>query len=141
LLLANRILHLIDGRTERSYGATCGDLTCGPGEGVSFLEDIRDLFMAVRSGIRDLPMTGAVPFVLPTFHTDHYRAAEIIAVIEKMRNQPDAWILLGMHGVGAGTHNNFIRTSEHSNLIDWITEQGTWLEAVNVLEAVHRRPA
>lgn len=139
LLLANRVLHLIDGRTERSYGATCSDLTCGPGQGVSFLEDIRDLFTVVRSGLRDLPMTGAAPFVLPAFHTDHRSADEIIAVVETMHSLPDSWILLGMHGVGAGTHNNFIDADEHRRLIAWIADQQEWLEAVTVLEAVAKK--
>jgi len=44
-----------------------------------------------------------------------------------------------MHGVGAGTHNNYIEADEHRRLIDWIAAQSGWLEAVTVLEAVARR--
>jgi sialate O-acetylesterase len=139
LLLANRILHLIDGRTERSYGATCSDLTCGPGQGESFLEDIRDLFTVVRSGLQDRPMTGAAPFALPSYHADHHRADEVIAVVETMQSLPDSWMLLVMHGVGAGTHNNYMDAHEHHRLIDWIANKRGWLEAVTVLEAVTYR--
>lgn len=139
LMLANRILHLIDGRTERSYGATCSDLTCGGGEGESFVIDIHALFTVVRSGLRDKPMTGPAPFVVPAFHTDHRRAEEVIAAAEAMRDQPESWMLMVMHGVGAGTHLNFMDADEHRRLIDWIAAQRGWLEAVTVLEAVHRR--
>jgi len=139
LLLSNRVLHLIDGCSERSYGATCGDLTCGLGEGESFLDDIRDLFTVVRSGVRGKPMTGAAHFVLSAFQVDHRRADEIIAVIETMCNLPDSWMLLAMHGVGSGTHLNFMDADEHRRLIDWIADQRGWLEAVTVLEAVHSR--
>lgn len=138
LLLANRVLHLVDGRTERSYGATCGDLTCGP-DGESFVENIHDLFSVLRAGLISEPMTGAVPYVVPSLPIDYCRAEQVIAVLETMRNQPDAWILTGMHGVGADTHLNFMDTAEHERLITWIAEQREWLEAVTVLEAVSRR--
>lgn len=139
LLLAHRILHLIDGRTERSYGTTCGDLTCGSGTGESFLEDIRDLFTVVRSGLRDKPMTGPAPFVVSAFHADHRRADEVIAAAETMRDQSESWMVMGMHGVGAGTHLNYMDADEHLRLLDWIAAQRGWLKAVTVLEAVHCR--
>jgi len=139
LLLANRILHLIDGRTERSYGATCGDLTCGSGEGESFLDDIRDLFTVVRSGQSTQPLKSSAPFVVPSLPGDFCQADEIITVAETMHNQPDSWLIVGLHGVGAGTHNSFMDTDEHRRLIDWIVAQRDWLEAVTVLEAVVRR--
>jgi peptidoglycan/xylan/chitin deacetylase (PgdA/CDA1 family) len=134
LLLANRILHLIDGRTERSYGATCSDLTCGSGDGQSFLDDIRDLFTAVRSGQCDLPVAGASPYVIPSFQADYRHASEIIPVLATMRDLTDSWMVLAMHGVGARTHNNFIDVDEHCRLINWIVEQQDWLQAVTVLD-------
>jgi len=136
LLLANRILHLIDGRSERSYGATCSDLIVGDDE--SFVDDIRDLFTVVRSGHTDRSLTGAMPFVAPAWFVDFRHADEVIPVIESMRGQNDAWLILGMHGVGAGTHNNFFDTEEHRYLIDWLAGQRSWLAAVTVLETTHR---
>jgi sialate O-acetylesterase len=138
LLMANRVLHLIDGRTERSYGATCSDLTCGPGAGESFLDNIRDLFRVVRAGQSTRPLQGSMPYVAPSLHGDFRRADEIIAVAETMRTQPDTWMLVETHGVGAGTHNGFMHADEHRRLIDWIAAQRAWLEAVTVLEAVAR---
>lgn len=138
LLLANRVLHLIDGRTERSYGATCGDLTCGADAGQSFLDDIRDLFRVVRAGQSSQLQQGSMPYVAPSLHGDFRRADEIIAVAETMRTRPGSWLLVGMHGVGAGTHDSFMDADEHRRLIDWIAAQRAWLEAVTVLEAVER---
>ena len=136
LLLANRILHLADGFTERSYGATCGDLTVGNDE--SFVDDIRDLFAVVRSGQTEHSLTGAMPFVAPALFVDFKRADEVIPVIEAMRGQDNAWLIIGMHGVGAGTHNNFMEADEHRRLADWIARQRDWLAAVTVLEAAHQ---
>lgn len=136
LQLANRILHLIDGRTERSYGATCSDLTVVNEE--SFVDDIRDLFTLIRSGHTDQPIAGEIPFVAPVWFVDFQRTDEIIPVIESMRGHNNIWLILGMHGVGAGTHNNFIDDKEHRILVDWIAGQRLWLEAVTVIEASHR---
>lgn len=133
LLLANRILHLVDGQTRRSYGATCGDLTIGKDE--SFVNDIRDLFTVVRSGHTDRPLTGAMPFVAPAWFVDFRRADEVIPVIESMRGQDNAWLILGMHGIGAGTHNNFMDAEKHRRLIEWVAGQKTWLASVNMVEA------
>jgi len=133
LMLANRILQLIDGRAERSYGATCSDLTVGRDE--SFVEDIRDLFTVVRSGHTDRSLTGPIPFVAPAWFVDSRRVDEIITVIEPMREQNASWLILGTHGVGAGTHNNFMEADEHRRLVDWIASQRGWLEAVTMLEA------
>jgi sialate O-acetylesterase len=137
LLLANRVLRLIDGKTERSYGATCGDLTCGQSE--SFIDHIRDLFPIVRSGNNDRPLIGPSTFIVPAFHGDHRRAEDISAVAKSMRGQSDAWMVVIMHGVGIGTHNRFINADEHRRLIDWIATQRDWLQAVTMLEAAHQR--
>lgn len=138
LLLANRVLHLIDGHTERSYGATCSDLTCGPNN-EPFADHIRDLFTVIRSGHSAEPQQGPLPFVAPSFWCDFLRAEEIISVMDKMHENENLWLIVGMHGVGAGTHNNFIEADEHCRLIDWITAQRGWLEAVTVLEAAARQ--
>jgi len=138
LLLANRVLHLIDGRAERSYGATCGDLTCGPDE-APFVETIRDLFPVIRSGHINKPRNGAMPHVAPSSWCDSLRANEIIPLIEKMRGRENAWLIIGMHGVGTGTHNGYMEAEEHLRLVDWIAAQHAWLEAVTMLEAAARR--
>jgi peptidoglycan/xylan/chitin deacetylase (PgdA/CDA1 family) len=138
LLLANRVLHLIDGRAERSYGATCGDLTCGSNK-EPFTGHIRDLFTVVRASHSMEPQQGPLPFLAPSFWCDSLRANEIIPTIKKMYERADSWIIIGMHGVGAGTHNSFIDAHEHLRLIDWIAAQREWLEAVTVLEATARR--
>lgn len=135
LLLANRILRLIDGRTVRSYGATCSDLTCGPEKGDSFLNDIRDLFTVVRSGQCSEPCSGCMPFIVPALSGDFRHADEIIAIIETMQEENDSWLIVGLHGVGAGTHKNFMSTDDHRRLVDWLASQNSWLDAVSVLEA------
>ena len=111
LLLANRILQRIDGRQQRSYGATCSDLTCGPGEGESFIEHLHNLFPIVRSGQSAQPLRGPLPFIVPALPADYRRADDVIPIIEQMRDQFDACLVVAMHGVGAGTHNSYMEAN------------------------------
>jgi hypothetical protein len=79
-----------------------------------------------------------MPYVVPSMAGDFRRAEEIITVTETMHDRVNSWMVVGMHGVGTGTHNNFIDAEEHRYLIDWIADQRSWLEAVTMLEAAHR---
>jgi peptidoglycan/xylan/chitin deacetylase (PgdA/CDA1 family) len=139
VVMANRVLHLIDGRTERSYAAAGGDTKCGPEPSESFIDDIQSIFPIMRNGLGDEPTFGKLPFALPALHGDPLRADEIIAIIEKMRHRTDGCMAVLLHGVGAGTHNDFIEAEEHLRLVVWIASQNSWLESVTVLEAWNRR--
>ena len=99
------------------------------------LDDIRDLFTVVRSSHTDQPILGAMPLGAPVWFVDFRRADEIIPVLETRSEQNGSWLILGMHGVGADTYNNFMYAEEHRRLVDWIAAQGNWLEAVTVHEA------
>ena len=138
LILANRVLHLVDGRMQRSYAATCGDTACGQTGDDSFVDILRELFPAIRVGLCDQPLLGP-HFSLTCFHADRRSAADVIAVAEQMRDSQYAWLVVLMHGVGAGTHNSCIDAGEHSLLVEWIAAQRDWLDGVSVIEAVSRR--
>ncbi len=84
----------------------------------SFIDDIRDLFTVVRSGQSEEPLDGQMSYIVPSIPGDFRRAEDIIAVAEKMRDRTDSWLSVGMHGVGAGTHNNFMNADEHQRLTE-----------------------
>ena len=140
LLLANRILHLVDGHARRSYGATCGDTDCGP-SAESFLPHIADLFAVVRAGRTTEPVRGPIGPVVPFLPADGLRAEDVIAVIETMRFDPTSSLVIGFHGVGEGTHQSYVDAGEHRSLVVWIAAQREWLDAVPVIEASGRRTA
>lgn len=50
-----------------------------------------------------------MPYIVPAWSVDYQRTEKIIPVIESMRWLDNAWLILGIHGVGGGTHNSFIR--------------------------------
>jgi peptidoglycan/xylan/chitin deacetylase (PgdA/CDA1 family) len=136
LSLANRILRMIDGQTVRSYGATCGNTSVGTSPEECVLDDLRDLFPIVRAGLHGQPGTGRLPFTVPYLHIDGKRAEEVAEVIATMRTMPDSWLVIGLHGVGQGTHNSFMDRAEHDRLVEWIAGQGDWLTGLTLRDAV-----
>jgi sialate O-acetylesterase len=139
IVLANHLLHLVDGRADRSFAAAGGDTTLGHG-GESFGDVLRELFPVMRNGLTPRAQAGPLPFAAPAVHADGRTADQIIAVAEQMRGRPDAWMITLMHGLGAGTHNDFIAVEEHRRLLDWIAEQRDWLEPLTMSEAARSRP-
>ncbi|MBI5831059.1 MAG: polysaccharide deacetylase family protein [Armatimonadetes bacterium] len=139
LRLANQVLTLVDGQTQRSYAATCHDTTIGPDPGASFFAEMAELFPIVRAGHAQAPSAGPMPFITPAFSADRRSAAEVIAAAEQMRGVADAWLVVLMHGVGEGTHNHHMAAEEHARLIDWLAEQSGWLAGVTLCEAARRR--
>lgn len=141
IAMADRVLRLVDGRTVRSFAASCGNLTCGPGEGESFVDDLRPYACAVRAGHDQQPLIGRPPFVIPAVHGDGKTADYLIAACEPLLAQPDGWLVVLFHGVGADTHGLHILPAEHLRFVTWIAAQRERLSAVPVAEAVARRSA
>lgn len=138
VLMANRVLHLIDGRTTRSFAATCGNLTCGEGD-ESFLDDLRPLACAVRWGAAEKAITGPTPYLINAVRGDGKTADDLIAASASLLTQPDAWMTVLFHGVGAETHGLFISEMEHTRYLDWLFSQRQLIAVVPVVEAVARR--
>lgn len=82
--------------------------------------------------------TDAMPFMAPAWFVDFQRADDIIALVASMRGQNNAWFILGMHGVGAGTHTSFVDANEHRQLTNWLADQRGWLTSATLLEAAHQ---
>ena len=135
--LAGRILHLVDGNDRRSYAATCGNTTVGPdGAEASFVDDLRHHATIVRSG-RGGPQPLRKPdFVLGSHSADDSDAATTIAAIEPVLAS-GGWLIIEMHGIGAGTHGLFVAEAEHTRLLDWIAERsaGLWAGTVSGVAA------
>lgn len=120
LLLADRVLRLVDGQPQRSFAASCGHTTVGPdGAEESFVDDLRRCATIVRSGRAGVLPLRRPEFVVGSHAADAKTAAATITAIEPAL-QDGGWIVVIMHGVGTGTHSHFIAADEHLRLIDWI---------------------
>lgn len=121
--MADRVLRLIDGRTARSYGATCGDVAVGDG---ATREDLglalTELHPVVRVG-RTSPTIGvplsAVGSQVPTCGMDRRTAADLLATV-RAAVESGTWLISTAHGVGASTHSHFIAPDEHERFLDGV---------------------
>lgn len=111
---ANEMLKALDGRSERTFAYTCGDTEIA---GVSFIDDIKPLFLGARSVERGI---GFDPFYVPSFAVGQTTAEEMIAYVDELI-AADAIGSITFHGVGGGHLS--ITTEAHENLLDYLVER------------------
>lgn len=141
LLLADRVLRLVDGRERRAFAATCGHTTVGPdGAEESFVDDLRRVASVVRSGRGGVHPLRRPEFVVGSIAGDKLDAAALIGAIEPVLAS-GGWVLVCMHGVGAGTHPLFIDKAEHDQVCDWIAAQAKVLWSAAVSDVADRLTA
>lgn len=121
--VANLVLQLVDGKTERTFGNTCCDNYIGPLDNRTCLEElIPKLFIAGRGEFVREPIDPANAN-LPAL--GHYGADG--RSFEQLRGEIEAavrqgkWIFYMFHGVGKGTHNLYIEADEHRKLIAYLS--------------------
>ncbi len=134
--VASFVLHLLDGRTERTFGNTCCDTTLGPAEHPASLDPLIDeLFVAGRGPFnrRIVDPRRANLNALGHFGGDQRTCADLQAEVEQAR-ETGGWIIYMIHGVGEGTHKLFIDADEHRRFIDWLGEQRRTLWVAPMVE-------
>lgn len=126
LAVANFVLELIDGHTERTYGNTCCDTTIGRGEHELPMDDVlADLFVAARGAL-----TNTIAQPDPTLNlmnvgciaADGRSFADLIEVVEQARAY-GGWAVLMIHGIGADTHDLHLDQETHTQFIQWLSQQ------------------
>jgi sialate O-acetylesterase len=140
--LANRVLTLIDGRTERTFGNTCHHTTVGPeDQQVSINPAVGELFIAGR-GARteaaadpsscDLTAVGCIGADARSFEQLKPRIDAAV--------QDGQWLVLCAHGVGGG-HSLFWDEDEHRRTLAYLADRSAevWTAPmVDVARAVAR---
>lgn len=123
LAVANLVLHLIDGRRERTYGNTCCETTIGRGEAEMAMDGVlQELFVAARGpGISKVADVRAGINLMQVGHygADAQTFEDVRDEIERAA-EVGGWIVWMIHGVGQGTHGMYIDTDEHNKLVSWL---------------------
>jgi sialate O-acetylesterase len=128
--VANLVLRLVDGKTERTFGNTCCDNSIGPLDDRTCLEElIPKLFVAGRGEFVRKPIdpAGANLPALGHYGADGRSFEQLRSEIEAAVRQ-GKWIFYMFHGVGKGTHNLYIEAEEHRKLIAYLSanKDRTW---------------
>jgi len=122
--IANCLLNFVDGQKERTFGNTCCNTTIGTGKKKKSLsEQIDQMFVAGRGAcISEIVQPANLCYPeLNHFNGDGRTSEDIQLDIERAA-EINGWIIFMFHGVGEGTHNGFIETDEHAQLIDFLAE-------------------
>lgn len=121
--LANSILHLIDGRTTRSYGNTCHENTIGAPEDATTVESLApEHFVAVRGEHTGQPARltpTARWFNLGTRGIDGHTFEDLKPELEELE-RTGGWFIYTLHGVGPRDHQLHMTEPEHLRLIEWL---------------------
>jgi len=120
--IANCLLQVIDGRTERTFGKPCSHTTIGPqGHEIVLDEHILKLFVAGRGdSAREVIDPACVNLAsLPSVSGDRKTFEQLRMEVDRAQEQ-GGWLVLLFHGVGQGTHGHFIDAPEHAALIDYL---------------------
>jgi peptidoglycan/xylan/chitin deacetylase (PgdA/CDA1 family) len=135
--VANFVLQLLDGQTERTFGNTCCDTTIGQGADEQPIESIlADRFVAARGALTNRVARPHAEFNLLNIGCiagDGRTFAELEAIIETARRQR-GWAIIMLHGIGAGTHDLYLDTDVHQQLLAWLAAQQPAIWAAPVVE-------
>ena len=137
LEVANLVLHLLDGQTERTYGNTCCDTTIGRDTMEQSLEPLlSDLFVAARGASTNRIAEPAHDLNLHNIgciSADAHSLEDLTQLIEQCRTS-GGWAVLFIHGVGTGTHNLYLDADVHKGFIGWLAKQETiWTAPVRTI--------
>ena len=120
--LANWLLGQLDGQAERTFGNTCWDNWIGPDDAQICLEQlIARYFPAARGEQTGRPVDPKSfnRYNLGTASADGKTFAELQPFIEAAVRDGQ-WLILTLHGIGAGSHTLFMEPADHQALVDWL---------------------
>jgi len=128
LEVANSVLHLLDGLTERTYGNTCCDTTLGSDSMEQPLEPLlMDLFVAARGALTNRiaqPGHGINLFNIGCIDSAG-RSLEFLKNLTQQARISGGWAVLMIHGIGPATHELYLEADVHEGFINWLARQQT----------------
>ncbi len=145
--VANFVLTLLDGKTERTFGTTCCHTTIGQGAAEQPIAPIlADLFVAARGALTQQPTAPSNALDLHNvgcISADGRSLQELQALVAAAQAQR-GWAVLMIHGVGRETHDLHLELDVHQQFIAWLAQQtGLWvapfLEVATYIQQ-HQRP-
>ncbi len=121
--IANFVLQLIDGRTERTFGNTCCNNAVGPLDNRTSLEElVPKLFVGARGEYVSRPINPAKANFAALGHCsgDGKSFEQLREEIESAVRE-GKWVFYMFHGVGEGTHSLYIDADEHRKLVEYLS--------------------
>ncbi len=117
LIMANTVLHMIDGRRERTFTVPCGDVMTKDG---SYLATVQSEFVAIKAGDasgKTLSMKTLDPYAVPVIVPVDVSGQQLIAMV-KQAGASGGMLNLTFHGIG-GDHLAVSREA-HEELVKFL---------------------
>jgi len=133
VIMANTILHIIDGRDERTFTPPCGDQLAG---GENYVDVVEPMFVGVKTRDRGMAMSSSYLHV-PT----DVSGEELIRYVED-HTRDGVLLNILFHGVG-GDHLS-VSTEAHAGLLQFLDENSEiyWVDTyINIMSHVREQAA
>jgi peptidoglycan/xylan/chitin deacetylase (PgdA/CDA1 family) len=141
IILANAMLHAIDGQTRRTFTTPCGDLQAG---GHDYLDAIKSEFVGIKSragsGIT-ASMTGLDPYDVVVHAAEGLSGKQLIDMVKAAAAQ-GTMVNFTFHGIGG----DYLTTSQeaHAELLAYLADnrKTLWTDTfLNIMTHVRARQA
>jgi hypothetical protein len=114
--MTNAYLEALDGKKERTFAYTCGDMATHQGE---FTSDIKDQFVALRGVKGELNKIDSIDITnVNCYVVTNENADQLVEWAEKAKNE-NAMLVVLFHGVGGG-HNINIDLEKHNSFLKYL---------------------
>lgn len=128
LKVANTLLKAIDGKNERTFAYTCGDLEAGDS---SFIDIVKENFLAARGVAPDYNSIEKTNlFNIGAIVVLNQPVEELIKIVEQAKKDHTLVVFL-FHGVGGGHSLNY-PLEDHNNLVQYLkdNEKEIWTNSM-----------
>lgn len=130
--MANILLEALDGKKERTFAYTCGDLKIGD---TYFMEQLKNDFLGARAVRGQMHQIDEID----VYSTDCYSVQgqsgeELITLVDKARESNSLLVFL-FHGVG-GEHNLNVSLEAHRELLKYLKQNENDIWTTTMLDAV-----
>lgn len=129
--MTNVFLEAIDGKKERTFAYTCGDMETGEG---SFVDAIKDDFVASRGVRGELNKIGSINLQNIDCYVVNGQTGEELIQWVKDAEENNALITILFHGVG-GEHSLNVSLEAHKELLDYLENRKHEVWTTTMLEA------
>jgi peptidoglycan/xylan/chitin deacetylase (PgdA/CDA1 family) len=135
ILLANTMLHAIDGREERTMTVPCGDLYA---TGESYLDAVKPEFVAIKARVGGVTpdMATLDPYLVEVAAPVNMSGEDLIAIVKEAAEK-GTMANLTFHGIGGDYLS--VSTEAHAQLLQYLAENQDiyWVDTfLNIMKYV-----
>jgi sialate O-acetylesterase len=128
--MTNLFLQALDGKTERTFAYTCGDMRIADS---SFIDGMRHDFVAARAVRNEMHNIQEIDlYNVDCFMINNHTAAQMEAWVKKAIESGSLLVIL-FHGVGGGNALN-VSLQEHSRFLHYLKQEESNIWVAPMLE-------